>query len=172
MTDQRASLGQNAIATDPAAIGPRPPARTDGVAPDYSAGIRQRILIIDGGFLALVGTVQVTLEVLAHFLGIGPYAGTFARSAYTIGWVEAHGLAALIGVLLLSAGVRNRRRFWHAFALAVHLLLGAANLLFWQSFVDFGTVPLGGLATAAHLLFATAQGWSLVVSRRGDRFRS
>lgn len=169
MTDQRSHVGQNAVATDAAASGLRPLARTDGVAPDYSAGIRQRILIVDGGFLALVGTVQVALELLAHFLGIGPYAGIFARSAYTIGWVEAHGLAALIGVLLLTAGVRDRRRRWHAFALAVHLLLGAANLVFWHSFVDFAMVPLGQLATAAHLLFATAQGWSLVVSRRGDR---
>jgi hypothetical protein len=174
MTDQHRSIGQNALdqnasAADPAAVEPRPPTRTDEVAPDYSVGIRQRILIIDGCFLALVATVQVTLEVLAHFFGIGPYAGIFARSPYTIGWVEAHGLAAMIGVLLLAAGIRDRRRFWHAFALGVHLLLGAANLVFWQSFVEFATVPLGELSTAAHLLFATAQGWSLVVSRREDR---
>ena len=142
---------------------------TDNPAADYSTGIRTRIMIIDGVFLTLVGTAQVILELLAHFLGVGPYTAVFDRSAYTIGWVEAHGLAAMIGVVFLVVGARERRRFWHGFALAVHLLLGAANLLFWQSFVDFATTPLGVVGTLAHVLFATAQAWSLVVSRTGQR---
>ena len=143
--------------------------QADDPAVDYSTGIRHRIMIIDGIFLALAGTAQVTLELLAHFLGVGPYAAVFDRSAYTIGWVEAHGLAAVIGVVFLVVGARDRRRFWHGFALAVHLLLGAANLVFWQSFVDFGTTSLGGVGTTAHVLFATAQAWSLVVSRTAQR---
>ena len=166
MTQQR-DLDPNATAAArAAAIGPGTSPSSDA-APDYSVGIRQRIMIIDGLFLAVVGAAQVTLEVLAHFLGVGPYASILDRSPYTIGWVEAHGLAAMIGVLLVVIGAPDRRRFWHAFALAVHLLLGAANLVFWQSFVDFATVPFGELGTAAHVLFATAQAWSLVVSRPG-----
>ncbi len=169
MTRQRDRVDQNATPTRHAATWPETVSPADDAAPDYSAGIRQRIMIIDGGFLALAGAAQVTLEVLAHFLGVGPYAGLFAGSPYAIGWVEAHGLAAIIGVLLVVVGARDRRRFWHTFALTVHLLLGAANLVFWQSFVDFATVPLGELGTTAHLLFATAQAWSLIVSRPGNR---
>ena len=167
MTHQHDLVDQKATAAQGAAIWPPTIPPSEDVAPDYSVGIRQRIMIIDGGFLALVGATQLTLELLAHFFGVGPYAAIFDQSAYTIGWVEAHGLAAVIGVFLLVVGARDRRRFWHAFALAVHLLLGAANLVFWQSFVDFATVPFGELGTAAHVLFATAQAWSLVVSRPG-----
>jgi hypothetical protein len=39
----------------------------------------------------------------------------------------------------------------------VHLLLGGANLLFWQSFVSWGLVPMGVLATAFHGLFLVVQ---------------
>jgi hypothetical protein len=37
------------------------------------------------------------------------------------------------------------------------LLLGAANLLFWHSFVVWGLVPMGIVATAFHGLFLVAQ---------------
>ena len=122
-------------------------------------------MIIDGVFLALVGAAQVTLEVLAHFLGVGPYASILDRSPYTIGWVEAHGLAAMIGVLSSSSalatdvgsGTRSPspstcssvRRTWCS---------GRASSTSRRC-------PLGKLGTAAHVLFATAQAWSLVVSR-------
>jgi hypothetical protein len=128
------------------------------------AGVPRLVMLIDGAFLALVGTAQMTLELVGHHLGAGPFGGVFDHSPYTIGWVEAHGLAALVGVHFLVAGALDRRPHWHGFALAVHLLLGGANLIFWSSFVTFGTVPLGMLATAVHVGFAIAQAWCLVVS--------
>ena len=116
-------------------------------------------MLIDGGFLALVGTAQMTLELVGHHLGAGPFGRVFDHSPYTIGWVEAHGLAALDR----CAVPRRRRprsddRTGTASPLAVHLLLGGANLMFWSSFVTFGTVPLGMLATAVHLGFVDRSG--------------
>src|SRR5262245_48909406 len=103
--------------------------------------MRSRVLLMDGVFLLVVGSVQLALELLGHFAGRGVWGDAFADSPYTIGFVEAHGLAVLIGVLLLAVGRRDSRRFWHAFALAVHVLLGTANLVFWDSFTTFGVVP-------------------------------
>ena len=76
------------------------------------------VMPIDGGFLALVGTAQMTLELVGYHFGVGPFGRVFDHSPYTIGWVEAHGLAALIGVLFLVAGGRDGRPHWHGFALA------------------------------------------------------
>ena len=40
-------------------------------------------------------------ELLSHFFGGGPWGRIFAGSHYTIGFLEAHGLAFLIGLLLI-----------------------------------------------------------------------
>lgn len=113
----------------------------------------------------MVGGVQVVFELLAYYAGVGPYGYVFEESPYTIGWVEAHGLAFIIGVLLLTVAARDGRRFWHGLAAAVHTLLGTANLVFWDSFVVFGMVPMGIAATVVHFVFVAAHIGAFVVSR-------
>ena len=114
-------------------------------------------LIADGCFLALVGGVQMSFELLSHFFGGGPLGRIFAGSPYTIGFFEAHGLALLIGLLLILAALASPTRVWHGFAACVHVLLGGANLLFWSSFAVWGLVPMGIVATVFHGLFLIAQ---------------
>ena len=124
---------------------------------------RRILLWINGAFLVIVGGIQVTFELLAHYADAGPYAGIFTDSPYTIGWVENHGLALLIGILVLAVATRDGRRWWHVFLLAVHVLLGTANLVFWDSFQVFDKVGMGVVATAAHAGFVIAH---LVALRR------
>jgi hypothetical protein len=128
--------------------------------------MKARVLLFDGLFLSIVGGVQLVFEVAGHFAGAGPLGRVFADSPYTLGWFEAHGLALLIGILLLAVGRRDGRRFWHGFAAAVHLLLGGANLLFWDSFITFDVVPMGIVATAIHAVFVVANGACLAADRR------
>jgi hypothetical protein len=126
---------------------------------------RRRLLLVNGVFLVVVGGVQVTFELAAYFGGAGPYGDLFKESPYAIGWVEAHGLAFLIGVMLIGVAARDGRRFWHVFAAAVHTLLGVANLVFWDSFVVFGMVPMGIAATAVHFVLVVAHSGAWLVSR-------
>lgn len=126
---------------------------------------RRRLFLANGVFLVVVGGVQVVFELLAYYAGVGPYGYVFEESPYTIGWVEAHGLAFIIGVLLLTVAARDGRRFWHGLAAAVHTLLGTANLVFWDSFVVFGMVPMGIAATVVHFVFVAAHIGAFVVSR-------
>lgn len=126
---------------------------------------RRRLLLANGIFLVVVGGVQVVFELAAYFAGAGPYGDVFEQSPYAIGWVEAHGLAFGIGVLLLTVAARDGRRFWHAFAAGVHTLLGTANLVFWDSFVVFGMVPIGIAATAVHYGLVAAHSGAWAVSR-------
>jgi hypothetical protein len=123
------------------------------------AGARRLLLRLDGGFLLVAGGVALTLETLAHFFAIGPQRDAFGgRSWATIGFFEAHGLAVILGVLLLRAAASPGRGD-HRLAAAVHLLLGGANLLFWDdAFVRMGLVPVGMVTTTLHLLFLAAQG--------------
>ncbi len=71
-----------------------------------------------------------------------------------IGFVEAHGLALIIGVLLWRA---PPQRVWHLTATAVHVLLGTANLAFWQLFVASDMLMVGYVTTVLHGLFAILQ---------------
>jgi len=126
---------------------------------------RRRLFLANGVFLVVVGGVQVVFELLAYYAGAGPYGYIFEDSPYAIGWVEAHGLAFIIGVLLLTVAVRDLRRFWHILAAAVHTLLGTANLVFWDTFIVFGMVPMGVAATVAHFVLVAAQIGAFVTSR-------
>jgi hypothetical protein len=79
-------------------------------------------------------------------IGGAPLAG--------IGFIEAHGLALIMGVLLWRA---EPTRTWHVTAAAVHILLGTANLLFWQIFSVAGALIAGYVTTSLHWLFAGLQ---------------
>ena len=129
------------------------------------AMLRSTLLRLDGAFLVLVGAVQVPFELASHHLGVGPYGGHFLGSPDTIGFVEAHGLALLIGLLLLGVAAPAPTRAWLLFAFGVHLLLGGANVLFWDSFVALGLTPMGAIATVIHALLIGAYLAVLAASR-------
>lgn len=126
-----------------------------------TASQRNRWLLrLDAFFLIGGGFVQMVMELLGHFQQMGIYGQIFANSPYTIGFFEAHGLATLIAILVLSE--QNRPDlFWHRAMIAVHLLLGGANLLFWQSFVTFELVIAGTIATILHGCFVLGNLYSL-----------
>jgi hypothetical protein len=48
-------------------------------------------------------------------------------------------------------------RSWHLTAAAVHVLLGAANLVFWQIFIAADMLAVGYITTALHGLFVALQ---------------
>jgi hypothetical protein len=104
-------------------------------------------------------------ETIGHFFGVGPLAATHG-SPHTIGGFEAHGFAIIIGALLFRAAALADRQLWHVVGLTTHLFLGAANLLFWSSFVHHNVVTVGVTATALHVIFVVAQAICLRGSRR------
>ena len=113
-------------------------------------------LRLDGIFLNIAGGAALLTETIGHFFGVGPMAQTLG-SPHTIGGFEAHGLAIIIGVLLIRAATLASRRLWHALGLSVHLLLGSANVLFWSSFLKQDLLAVGIVTTALHITFVVAQ---------------
>ena len=112
----------------------------------------QKVLRFNAIFLIGIGSLQMVFELLSHFGGTGPLTERFFASPYTIGFFEAHGLAVLMGVLLWRASAEPQK-FWHGFAAITHILLGGANLLFWDSFVQLDFALPGMIATVFHALF-------------------
>ena len=123
--------------------------------------MNRTLLRMDALFLLLAGSIQLVLEIMGHFFERGLYAEVFGRSAYTIGFFEAHGLAVLIALAVLNDNAKQNL-VWHRRLVAIHVLLGGANLLFWQSFVSWDLVTMGVIATVLHGLFITANAYYLL----------
>ena len=117
--------------------------------------LRHAILRADAVFLLVAAAGGFLTDLTGAFLGIGPQAKVFANAPYSaIGFVEAHGLAFIIGVLLWRA---EPVRFWHLTAAAVHILLGTANIVFWQIFIATEMLAGGYVTTSLHVGFAALQ---------------
>lgn len=61
-----------------------------------------------------------------------------------IGYIEAHGLAAVLAILFII----RRHDGWRGGALTVHLLLGMCNIVFWPLFASWHQIPMGIAAFA------------------------
>src|SRR5262245_21051837 len=120
-----------------------------------TASVRTAILRANAIFLLVAAAGGFTADILAAFFSRGPFYPVVASAPHaTIGLIEAHGLAFIIGVLLWRAPAE---RLWHITAAAVHVLLGTANIVFWQVFIAGDTLVVGYVTTALHWLFVALQ---------------
>jgi hypothetical protein len=136
--------------------------------PNPRQGMSRWTLRLDGGFLAIAGSLGLLVDTAGHFFGVGPMAEMLG-SPYTIGGFEAHGLAAILGAFLLHAARLAERRSWHALGLSVHALLGTANVVFWSSFLQLDVFTVGVATTALHIVFVCAQAVCLRFGTRPKR---
>jgi hypothetical protein len=117
---------------------------------------RPTLLLINGIVLGVIATAQFVLDFVAYWTGFGPTGPTLHQNPDTLGYAEAHGLAAILALLFI---IRRHDGFagWHLVAAATHLLLAACNLIFWNLFVNAGLVPLGIAATTMHAIFVVLE---------------
>jgi hypothetical protein len=117
--------------------------------------MRTLILRANALYLGIAAFGGLLSDVLGIYVGHGPVGRIAAVAPHAgIGFVEAHGLALILSVLLWRA---SPSRSWHLAAAAVHTLLGTANLAFWPFFVAADMLPVGYITTSLHALFAVLQ---------------
>jgi hypothetical protein len=121
-----------------------------------TTSMRQLILRANAVYIGGAAITALLLwDVPGIFFGVGPQARLLANAPHTgIGFIEAHGLALILSVLLWRAAPE---RSWHLTALAVEVLLGTANLVFWQIFVAADVLAAGYITTSLHWIFAVLQ---------------
>ena len=123
--------------------------------PLMNVSIRTTILRANAIFLLVAAAGGFASDIAGIFFGRGPVSSVVASAPHAgIGMVEAHGLAFIIGILLWRA---ETSRPWHLTAAAVHVLLGTANLVFWQVFVANDMLVVGYVTTSLHWLFVALQ---------------
>jgi hypothetical protein len=133
--------------------------RCDRESPDwffcFDLPMRHILLRVNALFLVVAAAGGFATDLAGAFLQHGPQGIVLAAAPYAaIGFVEAHGLAFIIGVLLWRA---EPERNWHLTAAAVHVLLGSANLVFWQIFLVADMLAMGYVTTSLHVAFAGLQ---------------
>lgn len=126
---------------------------------------RRLLLRANAAFLLIASAGGMWSDLTGAFLARGHVAPVLAHAPHAaIGFVEAHGLAFIIGVLLWRA---EPQRSWHLTAAAVHLLLGTANLVFWQIFIAADMLAVGYITTSLHWLFVALQLFAAVTAAAG-----
>jgi hypothetical protein len=114
-------------------------------------------LILRGNavFLLAASAGGFVSDVRGTFFGLGPMARVVAEAPWSgLGFIEAHGLAFIIGILMWRS---QASRSWHLAAAAIHVLLGTANLVFWQLFIVTDMLTVGYVTTVLHAAFIGLQ---------------
>jgi hypothetical protein len=126
--------------------------RTGGL----TMAMRRLILRANALYLGIAAAVSLAfMDFPGIYFGTGP-EGRVLNGAWGagVGFVEAHGLALIISVLLWRA---VPARSWHVTGASVGALLGTCNLVFWQVFIDTDALAMGYITTSLHWTFAFAQ---------------
>ncbi|MCH5431973.1 hypothetical protein ACO2J1_09595 [Leptospira interrogans] len=134
-----------------------------------SLSARKLILRINGVALMVASLGGfISMDVLGIFFDIGPAASLLKGQEFIgIGGFEAHGLAFILGVLLFKA---EAKRSWHITAVAIHSLLGIANILMWGIFISVNSLQMGYITTAMHCIFVLLQLVAVFQSSEQDKY--
>ena len=121
---------------------------------------RKLLVHLNAAFLIAASLGGLVVDVRGSFFGTGPEAALLNHAPGAgIGLIEAHGLAFIIAATIVAMGYDRR---WHPVLLAIHVLLGTANLVFWQFFIASHALTMGYVTTIAHWLFVAGHLLALV----------
>jgi hypothetical protein len=119
------------------------------------ATVRRLILRANALYIGLAGLAGMLFDIRGVLYGLGPQGPLLAQAPHAgIGFIEAHGLAVILAVLLWRAAPA---RSWHLTAVAMEVLLGTSNLAFWDMFVATDSLTVGYVTTGLHWTFVVLQ---------------
>ena len=125
---------------------------------------RQTILRANAIYLCASAVAAIlVLDLPQVMFGVGPQSRIVSDRPYVaVGFVEAHGLALILGLFLWRAATD---RFSHFAGAGAAALLGTANLVFWDIFPAIDSLAMGYVTTSLHWTFAVVQFTAAVAPR-------
>jgi hypothetical protein len=112
--------------------------------------MKKTILRIDGIFLMVMGTMAAITDIIGYYSGNGPFGRIYFQNNITIGGFEAHSLAIILGIILFIKSKASDAHFFNKIAVAIHLVLGVSNLVWFDIFFETGSISMGYTSTIAH----------------------
>jgi hypothetical protein len=127
-----------------------------------TSNLRRNILRANALYIGSVAFVAFFADIRAVLYGVGPLGRVLAAVPDSaIGFIEAHGLAFILAVLLWR-GSSAPSKSWHVTALGMEVLLGTCNLVFWQLFIAGDALVMGYVTTILHWVFVVLQAAALI----------
>jgi hypothetical protein len=117
--------------------------------------LRRFVLRANALYIGVAGFAGLLFDIRGILYGLGPQGKLLESAPHAgIGFVEAHGLAVILAIVVWN---QAPARWTHLAALAMAVLLGTANLAFWEMFVATGALTVGYVTTTLHWTFVAAQ---------------
>lgn len=111
----------------------------------------KKILKLHGFLLTVLGGIACLNSIVGFFFAKGPFLFLGTNEVAAVGFIEAYGLACLLGLSLFIAATKSYHYSWHSIAAVVHLFLFVVNIGFWHLYEPLKLQPAGLIATALHL---------------------
>jgi hypothetical protein len=110
----------------------------------------RKILKFHGFFLTGLGGMACVNSIVGFNFSKGPFQFLGANEVAAVGFIEAYGLACLLGFGLMIAAKKSYHYSWHLMGAAIHLFLFLVNVSFWHLYEPLNLKMAGLIATAFH----------------------
>ena len=127
-----------------------------------------KILRFHGIFLICLGGIAFANSLLGFQFSIGPFSFLSQNELAAVGFIEAYGLACILGFFLFLAGAKSYHFAWHLVAALIHLFLLAVNISFWHLYEPLGLQLPGILATGIHFLLVVLELGCFIKEKRSE----
>ncbi|MBX9765797.1 MAG: hypothetical protein K2X47_00880 [Bdellovibrionales bacterium] len=128
----------------------------------------KKILKLHGFLLMGLGGLTCVNSVIGFHFSKGPFQFLGTNEVAAVGFIEAYGLAFLLGASLTTAAAKSARSLWHMIAAIAHLFLFIVNIRFWHLYEPLNLQPAGFIATGLHLVLIVIEATCFVKERRNE----
>lgn len=131
--------------------------------------VSQKILRIHGYILLLIGAVVFINAFVGYNFSLGRFQFLSTNPTAAVGFLEAYGLAGMIGLSLIFGSRVFHKKPWHFLGALVHLFLFTINIAFWELYEPLGLTVAGWIATLFHAAVFILQGLFFVGAILNER---
>lgn len=117
----------------------------------------RKFLLLHGIILCTLGSVALLKSITGLKFSLGAFAFLSQNEVAAVGFIEAYGLAAMLGLALIVAAKFYYGHFWHFYGALIHIFLFCINLLFWHLYAPLGLVVVGRIATSMHFVLSAIE---------------
>ncbi len=128
----------------------------------------KKILKFHGFLLTGLGGMTCLNSILGFQFSNGPFSFLGTNEVAAVAFVEAYGLACLLGISLILAATKSYHYLWHLIASVIHLFLFIVNIRFWHLYETLNLQPAGLIATTLHFCIIILESNCFFNQKRND----
>ena len=119
--------------------------------------VGKRFLFYHGLGFALLGSLMSLIAYEGYQVGAGRFHFLRGNDVGAVGFFEAYGLAAIIGLIVLVGSREKENKVFHLIAAIPHFFLFLINIRFWHLYETLNLVVAGYVSTAMHLILSLSE---------------